>query len=172
MQCALMPPTRPQSRTSEGTDTLRPPSKEGAIETYGVSEGQALGLKPAMGRLSGSNGRLSEGWGIAKDPNDVPVCFRVPDTTAYSRGSGPTPRDRILGGRKEEHEEKEEGVLRSERRNGKFSRLIPLPEGANVEQVAARFNNGVLEVTIPIAEEKTRNRQIPIEESKPTGNAV
>ena len=78
----------------------------------------------------------------------------------------------IQGERKEEHEEKQEGVLRSERRYGKFSRLIPLPEGANVEQVAARFNNGVLEVTIPIAEEKTRNRQIPIEESKPTGNAV
>lgn len=78
----------------------------------------------------------------------------------------------IQGERKEEHEEKQEGVLRSERRYGKFSRLIPMPEGANVEQVAARFNNGVLEVTIPIAEEKTRNRQIPIEESKPTAKAV
>ena len=78
----------------------------------------------------------------------------------------------IQGERKEEQEEKQNGVLRSERRYGNFSRLIPMPEGANVEQAEARINNGVLEVTIPIAEEKTRNRQIPIEESKPMAKAA
>jgi HSP20 family protein len=78
----------------------------------------------------------------------------------------------IQGERKEEHEEKQEGLLRSERRYGKFSRLVPMPEGAKVEQAEARFNNGMLEVTIPIAEEKTRNREIPIEESKPMEKAA
>ena len=74
----------------------------------------------------------------------------------------------IQGEKKEEHEEKEDGVVRSERRYGRFMRLIPLPEGANTEQANAQFNNGVLEVTIPVAEEKSQRRQIPIRESQGT----
>jgi HSP20 family protein len=69
----------------------------------------------------------------------------------------------IQGERKEEHEEKQKGVLRTERRYGRFSRLIPLPEEANVEQAKAQFTNGVLEVVIPVSEEKQQRRQIPIE---------
>jgi HSP20 family protein len=69
----------------------------------------------------------------------------------------------IQGERKEEHEERQKDLLRSERRYGRFSRLIPLPEEANVEQAKAQFNNGVLELTIPIPEEKRKRREIPIE---------
>ncbi len=74
----------------------------------------------------------------------------------------------IQGEKKEEHEEKKDGVVRSERRYGTFVRLIPLPEGANTEQANAQFNNGVLEVTIPVAEEKSQRRQIPIHEGQGT----
>ena len=72
----------------------------------------------------------------------------------------------IQGERKEEHVEEQEGVVRSERRYGKFSRTIPLPEGANAEQAKAQFNNGVLEVTIPAPETKVRRREIPIEDNR------
>jgi HSP20 family protein len=68
----------------------------------------------------------------------------------------------IQGERKYEHEDKSEGVFRSERRYGKFYRQIPLPEGANADQVKAQFNNGVLEVTVPVPERKSNRRQIPI----------
>jgi len=69
----------------------------------------------------------------------------------------------IEGERKYEHEEKDKGgVYRSERRYGKFYRQIPLPEGANVDQANAQFNNGVLEVTLPVPERKTNRREIPI----------
>ena len=74
----------------------------------------------------------------------------------------------IQGEKKEEHDEKEDGVVRSERRYGRFVRLIPLPEGANTEEANAQFNNGVLEVTIPVAEEKSQRRQIPIHEGQGT----
>ena len=74
----------------------------------------------------------------------------------------------IQGEKKEEHEEKKDGVVRSERRYGRFVRLIPLPEGANTEQANAQFNNGVLEVTVPVAEEKSQRRQIPIHEGQGT----
>jgi HSP20 family protein len=54
-------------------------------------------------------------------------------------------------------------VHRTEIRYGRFYRSIPLPEGANVEQARARFENGVLEVTVPVPEEKVQRKQIPIQ---------
>lgn len=69
----------------------------------------------------------------------------------------------IRGERKREHEEKGEGFYRSERSYGSFNRLIPLPEGANIEQAKANFKDGVLEVTVPIPESARRRREIPIE---------
>jgi HSP20 family protein len=69
----------------------------------------------------------------------------------------------IEGERKEEREERQKGMVRSECRYGQFSRLIPLPEGANMEQAKAQFTDGVLEITIPIAGEKQQRREIPIE---------
>lgn len=55
----------------------------------------------------------------------------------------------ISGERKQEHEEKGEGFLRSERTYGSFYRAIPLPEGVDPEQAKATFTNGVLEITMP-----------------------
>jgi HSP20 family protein len=69
----------------------------------------------------------------------------------------------IEGERREGHEGRQEGILRSERCYGRFSRLIPLSEEAALDQANAQFNNGVLEVTIPVSEEKSRRRQIPIQ---------
>jgi HSP20 family protein len=69
----------------------------------------------------------------------------------------------IQGERKFEQEEKEAGVQRTERQYGFFYRSIPLPEGAKVDQAQAKFNNGLLEVTIPVPEQQTNRRSIPIE---------
>jgi len=69
----------------------------------------------------------------------------------------------IRGERKYENEENQGGVYRSERRYGQFYREIPLPEGANIDQAKAQFNNGVLEVTLPVPEQKGHRRTIPIE---------
>lgn len=69
----------------------------------------------------------------------------------------------IEGERKYEHEDKKDGVYRSERHYGRFYREIPLPEGANTEQAKAQFRDGVLEVTLPAPEQKSHRRAIPIE---------
>jgi len=69
----------------------------------------------------------------------------------------------IKGERKMEHEEKEKGVHRTERQYGFFYRSIPLPEGADVEHANAKFQNGMLEITVPIPQEKELRRSIPIE---------
>jgi HSP20 family protein len=54
-------------------------------------------------------------------------------------------------------------VQRTERQYGYFYRSIPLPEGANVEQAQAKFHNGVLEISIPVPEQQSNRRSIPIQ---------
>ena len=68
----------------------------------------------------------------------------------------------LEGERKQEKEEKREGYYHSERSYGKFYRAIALPEGAKADQAAAEFNEGVLKITIPVPEEKQKQRQIPV----------
>jgi len=73
----------------------------------------------------------------------------------------------IEGERKCEHEEDRGGVHRTERRYGRFYRAVPLPEGATADQARARFENGVLEVMIPVSQQQSDRRQIPVEPSSP-----
>ena len=69
---------------------------------------------------------------------------------------------RISGERSMEHEEEQEGVLRSERRYGRFERVVPLPEGVDEEGVTARFADGVLEVTVPLPKDAMRSRKVEV----------
>lgn len=68
------------------------------------------------------------------------------------------------GERKQEQEEKREGYFHSERRYGRFYRTLLLPENATADQIAAKFSNGVLEVTIPFAEAKAKRQEIPVKQ--------
>ncbi len=68
----------------------------------------------------------------------------------------------VEGERKEEKEENRKGFFHSERSYGKFYRAMALPEGAKVDLTAAQFNNGVLEITIPTPEVKTKIKEIPV----------
>jgi HSP20 family protein len=78
----------------------------------------------------------------------------------------------LEGERKWEEESKQGGMQRSERRYGRFYRAIPLPEGVNPEQVRARFENGVLQVTVPMPQTQSSSRQIPIETGKTGAGAA
>ena len=69
----------------------------------------------------------------------------------------------IEGERKCERKEDKGDVHRTEVRYGRFFRTIPLPENANVEQAKAKFENGVLEISIPVAEQPNDRKQIPIQ---------
>ena len=66
----------------------------------------------------------------------------------------------IRGERRSETEDKDRGY--SERYYGRFERRIGLPAGVDEEKVEARFENGVLTVTLPKAPEAERGRRIPI----------
>jgi len=69
----------------------------------------------------------------------------------------------IEGERREEHEERQGEVVRSERVYGMFHRQIPLPEGVNADQAKASFKDGVLEITMPAPQRQERGRQVEIQ---------
>jgi len=71
----------------------------------------------------------------------------------------------IQGERKYDHQEEQEGVFRSERGYGTFSRVVPLPEGAVSESATANFKDGVLEIVVQApSHEVRRGRRIEIGE--------
>ncbi|HSE32548.1 MAG TPA: Hsp20/alpha crystallin family protein [Pyrinomonadaceae bacterium] len=74
----------------------------------------------------------------------------------------------LSGERKEEKEEKRKGYYRTERNYGSFYRLIPLPDGANIEKATATFNNGLLEVNLQIPKTEPRIQRVEIKEAQET----
>lgn len=71
----------------------------------------------------------------------------------------------ISGERKSQPKTDKNSVLRTERRYGKFSRVFSLPQNVNSEAIMARFDNGVLELTLP-KEEKSQTKKIQISDWK------
>ena len=72
----------------------------------------------------------------------------------------------ISGERKHETEEKKESYYRSEREYGSFYRAVPLPENATTNGVKATFQNGVLEVSVPLeVRSEAKPRVVEIEGS-------
>jgi len=67
----------------------------------------------------------------------------------------------LQGERRSEREETRGGVRRVERSHGTFRRVIPLPQGANLEAADAHFENGVLEIEIPL-EQQTKSRRLEV----------
>ena len=69
----------------------------------------------------------------------------------------------IKGERRDEQERKDDDWHIRERRVGRFSRTFRLPEDVNAEGIAAKFRNGVLEVTLPKRPEaRPREQRISI----------
>ena len=74
----------------------------------------------------------------------------------------------VSGERKSEHEQRKNGYYRVERASGRFARSLTLPEGVDADSIKARFENGVLEVTIPKPpERKPRRVAIDVGEKSP-----
>ena len=62
----------------------------------------------------------------------------------------------ISGHRAEEQVEDRDDYYRSERSYGQFYRSLPLPEGVSGDTCEAKFNNGVLEVSLPLPKQQVR----------------
>lgn len=70
----------------------------------------------------------------------------------------------IRGEKKDEHEERDQGFIRRERVFGRIERVIPLPDGLDVDHAQATFKNGVLTVAIPrTAEAQAATKRINVQ---------
>ncbi|MFQ5846263.1 MAG: Hsp20/alpha crystallin family protein [Candidatus Methylomirabilales bacterium] len=68
----------------------------------------------------------------------------------------------IRGERKTAEEKREEGYYLHEIAHGRFERTVGLPEGADVEKIDARYDKGVLDITVPL-KEALASKKVPIE---------
>ncbi|HZD58977.1 MAG TPA: Hsp20/alpha crystallin family protein [Anaerolineae bacterium] len=106
-------------------------------------------------------------------PERMPEAFWTPDVDIYEKENNiivrmdlpeVKPEDvdisivdntlRIKGERKHIEEVKEENYYRTERRFGSFERTIELPVAVKTEEIKATYKEGVLQITLPKAEEK------------------
>jgi len=108
-----------------------------------ASQGSRIAWSPQIevGRQNGNLVVRAEVPGVA--PDDVEVA--VDDGVLT-----------ISGERRDEQREERDGFFRTERFYGQFYRAIPLPEGAKEDQVEANIDNGVLEIRIPVPEQRQR----------------
>jgi HSP20 family protein len=126
----------------------------------------------ALGRLTGANGengrgsQLLEGWfpavDVYEDKDSLQVKAELPglkkEDIEISLQDGYLT---VSGERKEEKKQEGADVYRSERWVGRFQRSISLPCSVEAEKIKATYNEGVLTVTLPKAEE-AKPKQIPI----------
>ncbi len=68
----------------------------------------------------------------------------------------------ISGRRKHEEEKRSRGRYYSERSYGSFERRIALPEKIDAEDIDATYENGVLEVSLKLPEEKPKSRTVAV----------
>lgn len=100
---------------------------------------------------------------VSRHGNDLVVCAELPGMGKDDVKVECTDQGLVIEGEKKRETEHEEGeFLRSERMYGSFYRLIPLPEGADVEKARASFKDGILQVEVPLSESRPQARRIEI----------
>jgi HSP20 family protein len=68
----------------------------------------------------------------------------------------------IKGERHEHHEVDENDTFRSEFQYGSFHRTVRLPGGACIDDITATYRDGILEVRVPVGEERSAVSEVPI----------
>jgi HSP20 family protein len=145
------------------------PAKEAImIDRYG-SMGRGIGLRQLMDRMledafvvprEGS----TEGWGgpvmdVYEEGDNLVVEAHLPGTKPEDLDLNVEQGVLTISGRTEsEQERKERNYLLREKRSGRFTRSLQLPSGYNTENCQANFEQGVLRLTFPKAEEAKRRR--------------
>ena len=136
--------------------------------------GELVTLRHTMDRLFDETFTRPRAWGLASGalsglPLDVRSAADALVVEAALPGIRPedvevTVEDRTLKIRadaREEHQETEGEILVNEIRRGSVRRSITLPRGLETDKASATFENGVLRLSIPRAEE-VKPRQIQI----------
>lgn len=99
-----------------------------------------------------------------KDTNDIIASFELPglqkeDVSIDVHDNVLT----ILGQRNTSSERNEDGYVIRERRHGKFTRALSLPQGVKSENIKASMVNGVLTISFPKSTPESEPKKIAID---------
>ncbi len=111
--------------------------------------------------LFGREGKLAPAFDIAETEKAYTITGEIPGIEA--KDLKVTLADGILsitGEKKREEEEKGEHYHRIEREYGSFHRGFRLPEKVTSEKVKANYKDGVLKITLPKTEIKTKKIEV------------
>jgi len=136
---------------------MRPISGRGFYDPH--SEMNRLFDQMFGGGLSSRRaGGQQRGQGHAEWAPAIDVVQKDDDLVVRAELPGARPEDveitvhqgvlTVSGKREEQSEEERGGYLVRERHSGSFRRSLQLPEGVDEDSIRARFENGVLEVSI------------------------
>ena len=101
---------------------------------------------------------------VSEDENNINVKAELPGMDAKDVNISLQNDNLILQGEKKfEDEKNEENYYRIERSYGQFYRAIPLSAQVDENNVKAKMNNGVLEITLPKKEPASGTKKIEIE---------
>ena len=131
------------------------------------------GLSQAFGHTlwSAPNGRthrfdLTPAIDLSETDGEVVVKASLPGVKAEDVDISVNDGMLTVKGERKSEETEGENFYRREVRYGSFSRSVPLPSRVDYEHADAEFNDGVLTVTLPKAED-VRPKQIKIRSSEP-----
>lgn len=115
----------------------------------------------------GGRSRSIAGWTPATNLVETDAAYEVSlELPGFDRENIEVTVDQgvlsIAGERTDEYEGDERTYHLRERSVGRFSRSFSLPSSVNAENVAAKFHNGVLRVTLP-KQEEARTRKIEVD---------
>ena len=99
---------------------------------------------------------------MTETPEAVQLKLEIPGMEAKDLNVEVTADSLTINGeRKSEIKTEEEGFTRTEFRYGKFHRVIPLPVRVDNNNVTAEYKDGILNLTLPKAEEE-KNKVVKV----------
>lgn len=99
---------------------------------------------------------------VTETPEAVQLKLEIPGMEAKDLNVEVTADSLTINGeRKSEIKTEEEGFTRTEFRYGKFHRVIPLPVRVDNNNVTAEYKDGILNLTLPKAEEE-KNKVVKV----------
>jgi HSP20 family protein len=110
------------------------------------------------------NGMITPAIDVSENEKEITLTAELPGLE--EKDVDLTIRDGVLtlkGEKKYEHKEEKEDTHVMERRYGSFQRMMPLPDSVDEAKIEAKFDKGVLTVTMPkTVEAKAKARKIAI----------
>jgi HSP20 family protein len=129
------------------------------------------GLVPTRGQGNDGGGRVLPAFlPVDIERNDRELVIRAsvpgfkPEEVNVTVDNGVLTIDARHSEEREEKDKEGKNVIRRERYSGRLYRQIALGEGVDSEKVNARFDNGELVITVPLAQ-RPEPKRVPVQSS-------